>query len=582
MLARGVALFLGLLALVLLAPVASAKVAKGAETSPEAIAPSGDRDGSGVFDDLERRLRVLGPNSPVDVIVTLRGPASTEQVAALERGVGRFELRSRFRVVDAFAARVSKRQVEALARRPEVERVEPDAQVKALNHPEQEGFGVTRARLDAPYLDGNRDGNRATYSNRDMVAAVVDTGIHRAHRDLDEGKVLAFVDCTSGSCRGRTAFDDNGHGTHIAATIAGEGDARGDRLHRGAAPDGALVGVKSLGSDGTGARSSVVAGIDWAVANRSRYRIRVVNLSLGAIPCSDGTDAMSRAANRAASAGLLVVAAAGNDGPRRCTVTSPGAASGALAVGSMFEPREGGFLASWKSSRGSSLTPIKPDLMAPGQGVASARTGTTTGYTTKEGTSQAAGFASGVALLMFDANPALTAGQVKGRLKNRAIDWGIGGASRDLTTRGPDIDFGSGRLDAYRALQSAGVSALTNPPPVPAHVLRTGSFSSTAHWRDYPLDIADRCAPIAASLIMSGWYSYTAGPDFDIALFDPDGNQVAVDDTVERQNDVTHAPAKIGRYTLRVTRHQGSGNYFVDVSAGLSPPPAGAPASCSS
>ncbi len=576
------ALFLGILAFVLLAPAASAKVAKGAEVPHEEATPSGDRDASGVFDDLERRLSRLEPDSPVDVIVTLRRPASTAQIAALERGVGRFKLRSRFRVIDAFAARMTKEQVRTLVRRPDVATVEPDARVRALNHPEQQGFGVTRARLDAPHLDGNRDGNRAMYSNRDMVAAVIDTGIHRGHRDLDEGKVLAFVDCTSGSCRGRTAFDDNGHGTHVAATLAGEGDARADRLHRGVAPAGALVGVKSLGSDGMGARSNVVAGIDWAVANRSRYGIRVINLSLGDIPCSDGTDAMSRAANRAASAGLVVVAAAGNDGPRRCTVTSPGAASRALTVGSMFEPREGGFLASWTSSRGSSLTPIKPDLVAPGQGVTSARAGTTTGYTTKSGTSQAAGFASGVALLMFDADPSLTAGQVKGKLKNRAIDWGIGGTSTDLTTRGPDIDFGSGRLDAYRSLQSAGVSSLTSPPHVPAHYLRTGSFSSTANWRDYPLDIADRCAPIAASLIMSGWYSYTSGPDFDLALFDPDGNQVALDDSVERQNDVRHAPAKTGRYTLRVTRYQGGGRYFVDVSAGLSKPPAGAQAGCSS
>jgi hypothetical protein len=74
--------------------------------------------------------------------------------------------------------------------------------------------------------------------------------------------------------------------------------------------------------------------------------------------------------------------------------------------------------------------------MAPGQGVTSARSGTTTSYTTKSGTSQAAGFVSGVALLMFDADPSLTAGQVKGRLKSRALDWGIGGKSTDLASRG--------------------------------------------------------------------------------------------------------------------------------------------------
>ena len=339
----GPALLLALLGFVVLpSPVASAKVSKDAERNDEATTRTGDGDRSGIFDALEQRLLNFGQTSSVDVIVTLKRPASTPQIEALQRGVGRFKVRSRFHIIEAFAARMSKEEVEALARRSDVATVEPDLHARALNHTEQEGFGVTRARLDAPHLDGNRDGNRATYSTRDIVAAVVDTGIHRYHRDLDEGKVLAFVDCTSGVCRGRTAFDDSGHGTHVAATIAGEGDARTDRLHRGAAPDAALVGIKSLGSNGTGAYSNVVAGIDWAVADRSRYGIRVINLSLGAIPCSDGTDAMSRAANRAASAGLIVVAAAGNDGPRRCTVTSPAAASGALAVGSMFEPPEGG------------------------------------------------------------------------------------------------------------------------------------------------------------------------------------------------------------------------------------------------
>jgi serine protease AprX len=131
------------------------------------------------------------------------------------------------------------------------------SEVRALDASGQSSFGVAQARRDNRGLDGNRDGNVNRYSRGDMVAAVVDTGIDARHRDLDEGKVLKFVNCLSGRCYARSPFDNNGHGTHVAATLAGEGDARADRLHRGVAPAGALVGVKVLGSDGAATKSAV-------------------------------------------------------------------------------------------------------------------------------------------------------------------------------------------------------------------------------------------------------------------------------------------------------------------------------------
>ena len=106
--------------------------------------------------------------------------------------------------------------------------------MRTFNDSAQASFGVTKARVDAG-VDGDGDGNAATYSKNDLVAAVIDTGIDAAHQDLDEGKVLAFANCIGG-CVLAAPFDDNGHGTHVAATIAGEGDARADRLYKGAAP----------------------------------------------------------------------------------------------------------------------------------------------------------------------------------------------------------------------------------------------------------------------------------------------------------------------------------------------------------
>ena len=544
--------------------------------------PKVDADRDRVFDDLERSLAGDPLDEKVKVIVSLNAPATAGRVDGLERRVGNLAVRKRFRFVDAFAAEVTKRQVQELAERPDVAAVEADSRVRALDRTGQDAFGVTHARIHSSSLDGDRDGRRLRYSRRDMVAAVVDTGIHARHRDLDAGKVLAFVDCRSGICRARSPFDDNGHGTHMASTLAGSGDARPDRLYRGVAPYAALVGVKVLGADGSASKSAVVAGIDWVIANRSRYGIEAVNLSLGGTGCSDGTDSMSRAANRANSAGLVTVAAAGNRGPETCTINSPAAASGALAVGAMFDLARGGFLASWISARGMPGGRIKPDVMAPGERVIAARHATRSGYWAKNGTSTAAPFVTGVALLMRDANPALSTASVKGRIRSTALDWGLGGSGRTPGSRGPDIDFGWGRLDAYAALRAAGGRGLSRPPAMPGHQVLEGSFSAPLETpRTFPVEVRDRCHPIAASLIIPGYNArLPQATDFDIVLRNPSGAVVATGDSIERQDDVMHRPAATGTYTVEVRAYSGAGSFFVDVSAGLTDPPSGAPATC--
>lgn len=572
-----------------LRPVALALVLASVLGGPAAAQPSGDlphpapqadRDRDRVFDDLERSLAPPPGDERVDVIVTLAEPASRRRVGRLERGVGGFALRDRFRAVKGFAARMTERQVVALAKRSGVVSVERDAPVRALNDSAQAAFGVAEARLDNPKLDGSRDGNAAAYSRRDMVAAVIDTGIDARHRDLDEGKVIAFADCSSRPCRVRRPYDDSGHGTHIAGTLAGEGDALADRRLRGVAPGAGLVGVKVLGARGQGSESKVVSGIDWTIANRRRYGIEAVNLSLASGPCSDGTDAMSQAANRAVRAGLVVTAAAGNGGPRPCTVESPAAASGVIAVGTMADFGAGGFLAHPSSARGRPGGTIKPDVMAPGEKIVSSLRGTSTSYATRSGTSPAAAFVAGVALLMRDAAPSVPETGIRGRIKRSAIDWGIGGPSSRLTTRGPDVDFGWGRLDAYAALRLVGAARLTSPSHVSDHRLIKSRLDRTIRVREYPLDVANRCLPLAAGLVIPGWTSPTSGDDFDLDLIGPDGRRVDASYTAKRQESVSVVPAMTGRYRLRVRAYAGEGPFFVDVSAGLTPPPPSAPLSC--
>ena len=541
----------------------AAKPANAAQkAAPAAAAKSGptrgDRDDDKIFDDLEKRLAPLPATAERSVIVTVRGPATVQRTNQLEGAVGDFDVTRRFSIIDGFAARVTKKQVAELAASTTVLTVEENSRVRALNDGAQAAFGVAKARIDVPSLDGDGDGNAGAYSGADLVAAVIDTGIHAGHADLDEGKVLAFKDFVNGRA---DAYDDHGHGTHVAATIAGDGDGRADGAYRGVAPAAALVGVKALDGNGGGTMATVTAAIDWVVQVKDVYGIEAINLSLGAAGCGDGTDATSQAVNRAAAAGLVVVVAAGNEGPGTCTVGAPAAAAGALTVGAMADTASGGFKQASFSSRGPTADGrVKPDVSAPGVGITSAQTGTTTGYVSESGTSMATPFVAGVALLMRDANPALTSQQVKDKAMATAVDWGRSGS---------DSEYGAGRLDAYAALASAG-APLGSGPATPRHEYREGMLGGTGAYVDYQFDVGDVSYPIAATMIMpavTGAYAYR--PDFDLYLYGPSGSLVASAETVSRQEDVTFKPAAAGRYTLRVRSYSGSGAYYVDLSAGI-------------
>ncbi|MGH3104465.1 MAG: S8 family serine peptidase [Gaiellaceae bacterium] len=572
-------LLVGALVALLISLVSAAAPVYGGDKPPSAPSeerdapPKADGDGDRIFDDLEDRLATMADTDELSVIVQMSAPASLERLEALRGAVSAFAVSHRFSLVEGFAATVSKRQVHALARLPQVVRIEENAVVHALNDSAQTSFGVAKARADGPAagnaaLDGSADGDSTSYSKGDLVAAVIDTGIDGGHQDVDGGKIIAFVNCTGGTCVAQTPFDDNGHGTHVAGTIAGD-------VLQGVAPAAALVGVKVLDSTGNGSMANVTKGIEWVVANRDTYGIEAINLSLGTTGCANGTDATSVAVNHAHAAGIVVAVAAGNSGPGTCTVGSPGAATGALTVGAMADMGVNGFRQAYFSSRGpTSDGRLKPDVSAPGLLVTSARAGTVNGYIDYSGTSMATPFTVGVALLMRDANAALTSQQVKDKLMQTAVDWGRGGNSRTAGTSGPDIEYGAGRLDAYAAIASAG-AGIAAPPAMPAHELREGTLPGTGTQIDYILNVTDTQFPIAATLIHpSVVASYSSNPDFDLYLLDPNGVQVAKAETSRRQDELGYKPAVTGAWTLRVRSWSGAGSFFVDVSAGLGAPPA--------
>ena len=288
------------------------------------------------------------------------------------------------------------------------------------------------------------------------VVAVLDSGIS-AHKALT-GKILASVSMVAG----QPTTDEYGHGTHVAGIITGSGSAASGvtTLYSGGiAPGAQVVNVRVLGDDGVGNTSDVIAGIDWVIAHKSTYKIKVINLSLGhAVTEPVIYDPLCAAVERAYRAGLIVVAAAGNAGkladgtPVLGGIASPGNSPYAITVGATNTwgtGSRGDDTVTTYSSRGPTKwdNNAKPDLAAPGNKIISleapgsyipahypaehiAGSGNN-GYLRMSGTSMSAPMVSGAVALLLQAQPSLSATQAKFILQSGStymVDAGVYGA----------------------------------------------------------------------------------------------------------------------------------------------------------
>ena len=376
-----------------------------------------------------------GGGEQVPVIVQFKAGRGREVFATGTRAISTMNVTQDYSIIPAAAVVVDANQIDALAQLEGVENVWFDEPVH------------TMMDVSVPHMGADKVWQQLGNQGEGVVVCIIDTGIDSDHPDF-AGRIGLTKDFS-----GKGSVEDgNGHGTHVASTVAGTGAASGGK-YKGVAPAASIMVAKVLSDSGGGRMSDVMAGVEWAVQNGAD----LLNLSLGSDGNSDGKDALSTMVNAAVDAGKVVVVAAGNAGPGANTVGSPGAAEKPITVGASTDT-DG--MANFSSRGPTADGRVKPDISAPGTKIIAARaTGTAMGtplddnYTSAQGTSMATPHVAGLCALILKANPRLTPAQVKGILRDSCIDLKMD----------PNIQ-GQGRVDALAAVTAAAAVAPPGPP----------------------------------------------------------------------------------------------------------------------
>lgn len=320
-------------------------------------------------------------------------------------------------IVPAIAATVPLAALEGLSRNPKVARIEADVEIHALG--ETLPWGVDQIDAELVHKAGNTgDG---------IKVAVIDSGVDRSHPDLF-GQVAGGYDFVNDDT---LPMDDNGHGTHVAGTIAA---ITGNEVGViGVAPKVSIYALKVLDASGSGNFSNIIAALQWCIDNG----IQITNNSYGS--STNPGLSVETAFISAETAGILNIAAAGNEGNRKGTGDSvgyPAAYDSVVAVAATDSNNVRAYFSS---------TGPKVEISAPGVSINS--TIPNNSYATYSGTSMASPHVAGVAALVKFANPSWTPDQIRSKM---------------ITTADPLGDpnwYGAGLVDAEEA-----AGTLTQPP----------------------------------------------------------------------------------------------------------------------
>ncbi|MBE9539964.1 MAG: S8 family peptidase [Proteobacteria bacterium] len=347
-------------------------------------------------------------------------------------------------------------------------------------------------------------------SGKGITVAIIDSGLWEAS-DLaldtaGKPRILARYDAIN-DVLGKEAFDESGHGTHIASVIAHSGavtkNGRPTGTYKGVAPDVNLVVVKAFDVEGHGDFLDIVRAIQFVVDHREALDIKVLNLSFAARPrWHYWLDPINQAAMKAWASGITIVAAAGNEGPDAMTIGSPGNLPYLITVGAVtdswtVDTRDDDYIPDFSSRGPTPNAHIKPDLVAPGGHMTGiTRPGSTltrehpdyllkTGEFVMTGTSQASALVTGMVALLLQLEPDLSPDDVKCKLMSSAelainrdgllayspFQQGSGYASVTRAITLGQRGCGNGGLDIYKDM------AGTDHYQGPGIILEDGSTS---------------------------------------------------------------------------------------------------------
>ncbi len=317
-----------------------------------------------------------------------------------------------------------------IAQLPGVKAVYPEQLVRAF-------LSQSVPKIEAPKVwEMQREG--LPIKGKNIRVAILDTGVDYSHE--------ALGGCFGAGCKVAGGYDfvakDNdpmdvhGHGTHVASIVAGQ-----SATITGVAPEASIYAYKVLADNGFGSTFDIISALEKAVDPdgdpQTRDGAQIINMSLGN-DSRDANDPLVVAVNNAAKAGALVVVAAGNSGPSVESLGSPGIAADALTVANTEKTDD----VSFDSSRGPGVAGglLKPEIAAPGSSIYAAIPGNK--YEYKSGTSMAAPHVAGAAALLLQAEPTLTALQLKQRLVQNTDPL-----------KESFWDHGTGRLNVQKAVR---------------------------------------------------------------------------------------------------------------------------------
>ena len=440
-------------------------------------------------DDLE-----VGDAIPDEYIVTLRDGVGATAFAAAQADGGADILGIVTSAINGFGARLDKAQLALLASDPNVEYIEENTVVGITgDQANPPSWGLDRIDQRSRTLNQNYSYN---YTGAGVNAYIIDTGVRSDHRDFG-GRVVAG---TTRVNDGRGSEDCNGHGTHVAGTVAGQ--------TYGVAKAAQIVPIRVLSCTGRGSMFNVITGVNWMIEHHLAGVPAVANLSLG----GSRNSSVNQAVANAVLDGISVVVAAGNSN-RDASTFSPASEPTVITVG-----------ATMSNDGRASYSNFGPllDIFAPGSGITSAFHRSSTEARSLSGTSMAAPHVAGAAALLLEENPSRTPAQVMEELAAYATpdlvtNPGVGSVNRLLYTHArwmpptPEAPSAPQSLVAVGGVEQAALSWIaptqTGSGDVTDYIIEFSSTSGSS-WTTFADGVTTATTAVVTGLTNGVTYSF--------------------------------------------------------------------------